>query len=99
MSTRSVEIVFFSGCPNADQARNNVREALEIAGRPSNWSEWDQASNTVPSRYRGLPSPTVLVDGDDVAGPTPSTEGDFSCRAGGAPDVDAVVAALEKEQE
>lgn len=99
MSKRSVEIVYFSGCPNADEARSSVRKALEITGRPSNWSEWDQASNTAPSRYRGCPSPTVLVDGDDVAGPTPSTEGDFSCRAGGAPDVDAIVAALEKERE
>ncbi|MDX1632863.1 MAG: hypothetical protein R3234_13415, partial [Thermoanaerobaculia bacterium] len=87
MSRSSVEIVYFSGCPHADQARRIVRRALEITGRPSNWSEWDQASNTVPTRYRGLPSPTVLVDGEDVAGPAPSTEGSFSCRAGGAPEV------------
>ena len=99
MSQSSVEIVYFSGCPHADEARRNVRKALEMEDRDAAWSEWDQASSTVPSRYRGLPSPTVLIDGKDVAGPTPSTEGDFSCRAGGAPDVDAVVAALRNEQE
>jgi hypothetical protein len=54
-----------------------------------------------PERIRGYGSPTVLVDGRDVAGAAPF-EGTTSCRLygstgdepRGAPPVEAIVAAL-----
>ena len=41
MSERNIELVFFQGCPNADHARENLREALQSTGGDVTWTEWD----------------------------------------------------------
>lgn len=80
-----VDLVFFDGCPNADEARINVRDALG----GGSWREWNLSSPDTPDRFRGYGSPTVLVGGRDVTGASASSEG-VSCRTDGAPSVKAI---------
>ena len=44
MMTQRVELVYFEGCPNALQARENIKSALDESGCDIQWSEWDLAS-------------------------------------------------------
>jgi len=95
-----VELIYASECPNADAARNELRQALAEAGSPADWTEWDRNSPDVPAHVRHYGSPTVLVDGWDVAGQAPSGAAD-SCRIyrgasgyRGTPGVPAIMAAL-----
>ena len=92
MSPR-VELLFDDDCPNAEAARVALRETLQAQNLPPEWVE-------APARDRGYGSPTVLVDGQDVAGAQPNdapacrvyadADGCFS----GAPPVDQIGAAL-----
>ena len=86
---------YFPGCPHVVAAREQLSRAFTAAGLAASWTEHDV---TADARVRGYGSPTVLVDGCDVAG-TGSAEG-ASCRvyAGsavlGVPPLEAIVAAL-----
>jgi mercuric ion transport protein len=62
-----VELVYDSDCPAARQARENLREALLRAGLAPRWVEWERSSPDAPERVRAYGSPTMLVDGRDVA--------------------------------
>lgn len=94
MTGKSIDLVYFEGCPNADRARENLRAALEATGRPPEWSEWNLAAETTPERYRRHGSPTVLVDGEDVTGEGGQAVA-MACRAEGAPSVAAIRARVE----
>lgn len=85
MRTPRIDLVFFEGCPNADQARDNLKDAIEATGRELAWSEWDLMSESTPESFRRHGSPTVLVDGEDVTGRGADTTA-MACRADGAPD-------------
>jgi hypothetical protein len=68
MSRRTVEVMYFDGCPNVDLALRQVRAALASAGLDGNV---DLAMTRIgddveAARKRFLGSPTVLVDGHDV---------------------------------
>jgi hypothetical protein len=93
MNRSAVELVYFKGCPNADTARDHIRRALVQAGRPERWTEWDLEDEATPERYKSHGSPTVLVDGRDVADSPQSAVG-LSCNADGAPSVDRIAEAL-----
>jgi hypothetical protein len=94
MRQRSVDLVYFAGCPHAALARENIAEALAIVGRDLvDYREWDLLDATTPDRFRGFGSPSVLVDDEDVAGVGPTSEG-MSCRAGGPPSVTEIADAL-----
>ena len=90
-----VELVYFTGCPNVEAARTHIRAALLSVHLPVVWREHDQSDVTTDDRWRQWPSPTVLVDGRDVTGATPSSGA--SCRASGAADVNSIVAALRRQ--
>ena len=93
--TPTVELVVDPDCPNVERARETVRAALGRCGLPARWEERVQRPGD-PDR---VPSPTVLVDGEDVDGDTPTGAG---CRVyrgpggrlRGAPSVAAIVRAL-----
>jgi hypothetical protein len=68
MKSCSVELVYFSSCPNVGFARENIREALVEVGRDDRWSEWDQEGTGTPARYKAFSSPTVLVNGQERYG-------------------------------
>jgi len=94
MTTRRVELVYFEGCPNALKARDNIKSALEVAGRDVEWSEWDLEAESTPDRYRQHGSPTVLIDGQDVTGDGHGAIA-MACRSDGAPSVPLIVEKLE----
>lgn len=91
--TPSIELVFFAGCPHVELARTALRTALEEAGFPQQWTEWDQHNAAAPERVRGYASPTILVAGRDVTGAPGTAEGN-ACRADGVPSPEVIRAAL-----
>ena len=90
-----VEFIFFTGCPNADAARDRLRTALERTGRAMEGTEWDTGDGAAPPRGRGFASPTILVNGVDVEGKTPVTGA--GCALGGGPTIEHLVRALRAE--
>lgn len=91
MSEPRVELVYFDGCPNADQARENLGAVLGAGS----WKEWNLSSAETPERFRRCGSPTVLVDGRDVTGEGRVTDA-MACRADGAPSADRIRSALAR---
>lgn len=89
-----VELVYDADCPNVDAARRALSRALAETGLVREWAERRQDEAVDP-----IPSPTVLVDGEEVGG---SARG-AACRVYttsdgrmvGAPPVDVLVDALE----
>jgi hypothetical protein len=95
ISLKSVELVFFQGCPHAAAARANLEAAFRELGRNPRWQEWDLEDPRIPSRLSGYASPTVLVDGRDVRGErTVGAAGGLACSSNGAPAVSSIVGAL-----
>jgi len=89
MSERKIELIYFDGCPNADEARENLRTVLGA----ESWREWDLESDQTPELLRRHGSPTVLVDGRDVTSGEEAT-GAPACRADGAPSPEEIRKAL-----
>jgi hypothetical protein len=75
----TVELVYDKDCPHVAATRATLRRAFEAAGVPAKWTEWEQSSSDTPAHLRGFGSPTVLVEGHDVAGAQP-VEGLACCR-------------------
>jgi hypothetical protein len=95
-----VQLLTFPGCPSAEPARDVLRRALAEMGLPDGFEEVDVSRPETPEALRGWGSPTILVDGRDVAGAAPSAGA--ACRlytpgAGegrGAPALSLVLQAL-----
>jgi hypothetical protein len=95
-------LIYDQGCPNVDDARTQLARAFSEAGIPARWQEWDAGDADAPAHVRGYGSPTILIDGRDVAGLTPA-EGRSCCRVyqheggglRGVPAVADIVAALD----
>lgn len=72
-----IELVYDPGCPNVDLAREILTASCRGSGAPAVWTEWSSDDPECPLRLRGLGSPSILVNGEDVApGPHPWTERD-----------------------
>lgn len=99
-----VELIYDSDCPAAPQARENLREAMLRAGLAPPWVEWERSSPDAPERVRAYGSPTILINGRDVAGN--EAAGAACCRiyqpqAGkfaAVPPVELILAALRDAQ-
>ncbi len=65
---KSIELVFFDGCPKVSLARDNLRSALQWEGKDTTWTEWDLFADSTPEHLRQHGSPTILIDGRDVTG-------------------------------
>lgn len=98
-----VALITETGCPNIAEARTRLRQALAIIGAPPRWREYDVGTQDCPAELLRFGSPTVLVNGKDVAGGPEgadasccrvysSTEGSLA----GAPPVDTIVSALRR---
>src|SRR2546425_13233364 len=74
----TVELVYDTECPNAEEARTNLRRALTEIGLATQWTEWEASSDATPAHLRCYGSPAVLVNGHDVAGAAPGDAS--SCR-------------------
>jgi len=88
----TIDLIFFDGCPHADTARDRLRAVLAEAGLPAEWRERNQTDPSLSAEWRRFPSPTVLVNGVDVAGA--SSAAGNACRVGGAPSIAMIRAAL-----
>lgn len=99
---RRVELIYDLNCPNIKEARAALLRAFAQTGLAASWTEGDLKAADSPDHALGYGSPTILVDGRDIAGAKP-VDGVESCRlypAGSAgfrgdPPVDQIVAALK----
>ncbi len=98
-----VELIYDLDCPNVREARETLLRAFTELNITARWTEWSRSSSESPAYVRQYGSPTVLVNGQDVAGAKPSGAADC-CRvypddsAGlrGVPPVSRIVAALRR---
>ncbi len=100
-----IEFVWQRDCPNVEAARQHLMQALVDTGLPVRWREWCVDDTHCPEHIRAFGSPTILVDGVDVAG---HQAGDGpSCRLysaadgalSGAPSTAVIAAALRSQAE
>ena len=96
---RSVDFIYFSGCPHIEQTRAHLRQAFDAVGAEPRWLEWDASDPATPDEFRQHGSPTVLINGRDVAGVTSATGGGCRVYDGGdgltgVPSVPLLIAAL-----
>jgi mercuric ion transport protein len=94
-----VQLLYFPGCPHLDAARAVLRRVIDEVNAGVDVIEVDVTAAGTPVELRSWGSPTILIDGQDVAGGAPSGR---SCRlyAGsdnpGVPPVHLLRAALIK---
>lgn len=67
MEQMKIELIYDLGCPNIPEAQKLLSEMLTSMNLPSAWQEWDRADAQAPDYVQGFGSPTILVDGKDVA--------------------------------
>ena len=98
-----VELVYDSDCPNVGQTRAALLQACAQAGVSASWVEWDRKAPESPAYVREYGSPTILVNGKDVADAEPGEEVDccrlYSDGENGlhrTPSVEQIAAALTK---
>ena len=100
---RRIELVYDRDCPNVDAAPAVLRYAFAEIGVAPTWVEWDLNDRDSPGYVRGYGSPTILVNGQDVAGAEP--QADANCcrlyssdegRLRGVPPVAQIIAAMRK---
>ena len=100
-----IEFIYEQSCPNIADARAQLRLALEQTGLPAHWQEWEHNAPNCPAYAHRYGSPSILVDGEDVAG-EPASDAP-SCRIytntqgrnRGVPDATLIRAALEKRMQ
>jgi hypothetical protein len=96
----NVELIYDRDCPNVASTRAHLIRAFANAGLAPKWTEWDRGDLGSPPYVTGYGSPTILVNGQDVAEAPPAFG--VSCRLyddgsdtlRGTPSVQAISAAL-----
>ena len=96
-----VELIYDADCPNVADARSQLIKAFGQMGIAARWREWERAALDTPDYARAFGSPTILVDGKDIAGVVPDADtracrvyGDEHGKLGGTPSVATICAAL-----
>lgn len=75
----TVELIYDHDCPNVSITRAQLLRAFSETGIPPRWREWERSDSQSPDYVRGYGSPTILINGKDVAGVTPF-DGISCCR-------------------
>jgi hypothetical protein len=94
-----IQLLYFPDCPNVGVARQTLHQALAKLDEPPTVAELDVTAPGTPPSLRAWGSPTILVDGVDVAGGEASGS---CCRlypgsaTRGAPSLDMVEASLRR---
>jgi hypothetical protein len=94
-----VQLLYHLGCPHVAAARAALQRALDELSDAPGVVELDLNDARTPAHLRVWGSPTILVDGKDVAGGAPSGP---SCRLypgsgdPGAPPAALITAALRR---
>ncbi len=99
----SVELIYDAECPNWMDARTNLLKAFQAVGIQPKWKERDRSNPETPAHARAYGSPTILVNGQDIADVS-SSEGANCCRIYvdqngkyiGIPSAESITSALIK---
>ena len=75
----NVELIYDADCPNVEKMRSLLIQAFTQTGVSARWREWERSAPESPEYVRFFGSPTILVDGKDVAGVAPDA-GIRACR-------------------
>lgn len=70
----TIELIYDLDCPNVKDTREHLLQAFTQTQQEPQWKEWDRAGVDSPDYAGHFGSPTILVDGKDVAGELPTTE-------------------------
>ncbi len=97
----TVELIYDADCPNVPAARSTLIKAFMQTGVSARWQEWERSAPDAPDYARSYGSPTILIDGNDIAGVAPNS-GTRACRVykdargklSGTPSVEAICSAL-----
>jgi mercuric ion transport protein len=94
-----VVLLYETSCPNVPEARSNLLRAFSDANIAASFREVDLHAVDTPAEWRTFGSPTILVDGRDVAGAAPAAGStcrlyEVDGRLTGAPSVDRIAAGL-----
>lgn len=65
---RRVDLIYDPDCPNVAAARTALLKAFASLSLEPRWSEWDRSDVNASEEIRACGSPTIWVDGVDVAG-------------------------------
>ena len=101
-----VILLYDHDCPNVAECRGNLLKAFTAAGKKPLWREVDRSAKDTPASLRGYGSPTILIDGTDVGGQKPVSDG-ASCRLyrdehggyAGVPSVEQITKSLRAERQ
>jgi len=98
-----VELIYEQSCPNIQSARDLLQRAFSLAQCTPDWLEWEVNRSDTPAYARDYGSPTILVNGVDVAGKLESDSAaccrvytDTQHNLRGVPALSLVVSALTK---
>ena len=95
---RTVEVLYFEGCPNYHQTVELVRDLIRALGVDATVEEVQVQNTEDAERLRFLGSPSVRVDGVDIEPAARSSTGyGFACRtygSAGVPSREFLAAAL-----
>lgn len=75
----NVELIYDADCPNVRVTRSQLIKAFTQTGVSARWTEWERSAPDTPDYARAYGSPTILVDGKDIAGVAPQA-GTCACR-------------------
>lgn len=81
MPAPEIELLWWEGCPSTEPALAQLREALEDLGIENAEVRKREIRTDADAQAAGfVGSPTILVDGIDVAGASPSEPAALNCR-------------------
>lgn len=99
----NIKLVFFKGCPNVEEVRKNINEAiieLELGLKQIKIEEIDtskEGSSQELRELKGFPSPTILINNIDMDTGKPEPQGESGCcRFGKAQEVGLIKEAIIK---
>jgi mercuric ion transport protein len=99
-----ITLVYDTDCPNLPAARGALRKAFEHEGLEPQWVEYDRAAPGTPAPLLRFGSPTILVEGVDVAGEAGNAAA-ASCRVyqgvrglSGVPSAETIAVAIANRE-
>ena len=75
-----IELIYDRDCPNILQIRALIHDVLAELHLKEELIEWDRSVETSPSYVKKYGSPTILINGKDVASVSSIINGEAACR-------------------
>jgi predicted Zn-dependent protease len=81
MRNPDIELLWWAGCPSTDEAQAELEQAVRDVGLSDTRVRRSEIATDEEAKERGfVGSPTILVDGVDVASPEPDEAVGLTCR-------------------